>query len=236
MINNQIEKQNARSIVWKLLWTNVSKEIQCMVKVYFNVQYFVCTNLICTLIFKTQHVYRCNKNNVFSAFLLYDKYICFLLTKLSIKTISGTDLLTLDLIRVMALLALAITEFPREREITSNCHCCNWRIKMQLQAQHEIKRKITFDESSIKKEFSHFTYSHGVWFMQSSDSSQVQTIVKNLCPYKKAFTFCDIRLPSEPECCFNENYHSPQPLLPISTRFVLHFVRTKTVWPSFTAV
>lgn len=107
---------------------------------------------------------------------------------------------------------------------------------MQLQAQHEIKRKITFDESSIKKEFSHFTYSHGVWFMQSSDSSQVQTIVKNLCPYKKAFTFCDIRLPSEPECCFNENYHSPQPLLPISTRFVLHFVRTKTVWPSFTAV
>lgn len=156
-----------------------------MVKIYFNVQHFVCTNLICTSIFKTQHVYRCNKNNIFSAFLLYDKYICFLLTKLSIKIISGTDLLTLDLIRVMALLTLAITEFPHEREITLNCHCCNWRIKMQLQAQHEIKRKITFDESSIKKEFSHFTYSHGVWFMQSSDSSQVQTIVKNLCPYKK---------------------------------------------------
>lgn len=33
-------------------------------------------------------------------------------------------LLALDLIRVMALLALAITEFPRERGNTSNCHSC----------------------------------------------------------------------------------------------------------------
>lgn len=85
------------------------------------------------------------------------------------------------------------------------------------------KMKITFDECSMKKKLSHFTYSQKVWLMQSRYTRLIRHRYKRLSKYvhnKQTFTSCDNPLPNKSEFYFNKNYQSLRSLF-FNSQFVL---------------